>query len=289
MLLVLAASAVRQRLARASARATARTGADGARRPTATSEPCARDFRSVADSPHLRHLAALVLLGTTGAALVEYLFKARAVRDVRPRRSSAAFFRALLRRNQPRHASPPDAPEPGRCSSGSAWGCRRARRRSRCSPAASPRLLAPGFGSVLVARAGESIFRGSWFRSWYELFYTPIPAAEKRAAKSVIDVALRSTGRCGRRRAGAARRAAHAALFVVHHSLARDRRVGGRHRRRQPAESLVHPHARKQPGQPGRRHRRVAYRRRRDRGWYLRRIRHDADRGGGAMSAPARR
>ena len=33
----------------------------------------------VADAPYLRNLALLVLLGTTGAALVDYLFKAQAV------------------------------------------------------------------------------------------------------------------------------------------------------------------------------------------------------------------
>ena len=32
------------------------------------------------------------------------------------------------------------------------------------------------------------MFRSSLFRAGYELFYTPIPAAEKRAAKSLIDV-----------------------------------------------------------------------------------------------------
>src|SRR6266550_1191428 len=55
-------------------------------------------------------------------------------------------------------------------------------------------LVAPGFGSLIVARGGESVFRASWFRAGYELFYTPIPVAEKRAAKSVIDVAFDRLG-----------------------------------------------------------------------------------------------
>ena len=38
-------------------------------------------LRVVADAPHLHHLAALVLLGTTSAALLDYLFKARAARE----------------------------------------------------------------------------------------------------------------------------------------------------------------------------------------------------------------
>ena len=43
-------------------------------------------------------------------------------------------------------------------------------------------------GSLIAARGGESVFRGSLFRTGYEIFYTPIPSDEKRAAKSIIDV-----------------------------------------------------------------------------------------------------
>ena len=35
-------------------------------------------------------------------------------------------------------------------------------------------LFAPGFTSLIVARAGEAVFRGSFFRSGYELSFTPI-------------------------------------------------------------------------------------------------------------------
>jgi len=150
-------------------------------------------FQVVADSPHLRHLAALVLLGTTGAALVEYLFKARAYETLGPGDHLLRFFslyyaatsfvtlllqtllsRAMLERfglGLPM-STPSIALLAGSVTS----------------------LLAPSFGGVIVTRAGESIFRGSWFRSSYELFYTPIPAAEKRAAKSVVDVAFDRLG-----------------------------------------------------------------------------------------------
>ena len=55
-------------------------------------------------------------------------------------------------------------------------------------------LMAPGLASLVVARGGESVFRSSLYRAGYELFYTPIPAAEKRAAKSLIDVAFDRLG-----------------------------------------------------------------------------------------------
>ena len=55
-------------------------------------------------------------------------------------------------------------------------------------------LLAPGLQGIVAARAGESVFRGSLFRAGYELFYTPILPAEKRAAKSLIDVGVDRLG-----------------------------------------------------------------------------------------------
>src|SRR4051812_6609361 len=150
-------------------------------------------LRVIAESPHLRHLAALVLLGTTSAALVEYLFKARAFETLGPGDHLLRFFsfyyaatsfvtllvqlllsRAVLDRFglAMTMSTPSIALLAGSVAA----------------------LIAPSFGAVMVTRAGESIFRGSWFRSSYELFYTPIPAAEKRAAKSVVDVAFDRLG-----------------------------------------------------------------------------------------------
>src|SRR5262249_56462958 len=55
-------------------------------------------------------------------------------------------------------------------------------------------LIAPGLGSLVVARGGESVFRSSFFRAGYELFYTPVPPDEKRAAKTLIDVGFDRLG-----------------------------------------------------------------------------------------------
>jgi ATP/ADP translocase len=145
--------------------------------------------RVLAGAPHLRSLMTLVLLGTVGAALLDYLFKARAVEAFGRGDSLLRFFsiyyaatslvafvlqtfgsRAVLERFGLGLAtgSPSIALLAGSVAS----------------------LVTPGFGSVLVARGGEAAFRSSWFRSGYELFYTPLAATERRAAKSIIDVAL---------------------------------------------------------------------------------------------------
>jgi ATP/ADP translocase len=147
----------------------------------------------VAEAPHLSHVAALVLLGTTSAALLEYLFKTRAVQAFGAGDQLLRFFAAyyagtslvtfvlqtatsrlvLERFGLGLTASTPSIA----LIAGSLVS-----------------LVAPGLGSLLVARGGEAIFRGSWFRAGYELFYTPIPTHEKRAAKTVIDVGFDRLG-----------------------------------------------------------------------------------------------
>jgi hypothetical protein len=55
-------------------------------------------------------------------------------------------------------------------------------------------IVAPGLESIVVGRSGESVFRGSLFRASYEIFYTPMEASERRAAKSIIDVGFDRLG-----------------------------------------------------------------------------------------------
>jgi hypothetical protein len=150
-------------------------------------------LKALAGAPHLQHLAALVLFGTISAALLEYLFKARAVQTFGPGDNLLRFFAlyyagtsvitfllqastsgAVLGRFGLAITS--SAPSIGLLT-GSIAG-----------------LVWPGFASVLLARGAESVLRGSWFRAGYELFYTPIAPAEKRAAKSIVDVAFDRLG-----------------------------------------------------------------------------------------------
>jgi ATP:ADP antiporter, AAA family len=150
-------------------------------------------LRAIAEAPHLRHLVVLVLLGSTSAALLDYLFKVKAVEAIgtgdRLLRFFALYYAAislltfvlqvvssrtvLNRFGLGLTTSTPSIA----LLAGSIGG-----------------LVTPGFGSLAMARAGESIFRGSWFRAGYELFYTPIPAAEKRAVKSLVDVSVDRLG-----------------------------------------------------------------------------------------------
>src|SRR5262245_24373171 len=144
-------------------------------------------LRVLHEAPYLRNLAWLVLLGTTSAALVDYLFKAQAIeafgRGDNLLRFFALYYAAtsVLAFALQTSASRMVLERFGLAvSTGTPAGALLA--------GSVVSLVAPGFGSLLVARGGESVFRSSFFRAGYELFYTPIPADEKRAAKTLIDV-----------------------------------------------------------------------------------------------------
>ncbi len=161
--------------------------------PELTPEPAWSGVRVLVERPYLRQLALLVLLGTTSAALIDYLFKAQAVSTFGTGENLLRFFamyyaavslvtvavQAALNRLALEHmglalttATPSLALMAGSLGA----------------------LAAPGLESAMVARGGETVFRNSLFRSAYEVFYTPIPVGEKRAAKSIIDVGFDRLG-----------------------------------------------------------------------------------------------
>jgi ATP:ADP antiporter, AAA family len=145
------------------------------------------------DTPYLRDLAALVLLGTTGAAILDYAFKVQAVssfgRGDTLLRFFALYYAAVsvvtfvVQASSNRFALEKfglavSAGTPSIAMIATTTGA----------------IVAPGLESIVAARAGESVFRGSLFRSAYELFYTPLPPSEKRAAKPLIDVGFDRLG-----------------------------------------------------------------------------------------------
>src|SRR5439155_4038122 len=159
----------------------------------ANAEPSRSALRVLSEAPYLRNLAALVLLGTTGAALVDYLFKAEALETFGRGDALLRFF-ALY------YAGTSLLAFALQTSASLAVLERFGLAVSAATPSGAvlagslASLVAPGLGSLLVARGGESVFRSSFFRAGYELFYTPIPADEKRAAKTLIDVGFDRLG-----------------------------------------------------------------------------------------------
>ena len=192
MLPVLAAASlycawVIRRLAVSYARATAAKAVDVA--PDLAPEPPRPGLRVLHDAPYLRNLAGLVLLGTLSAALLDYLFKAQAV---------AAFGRSegLIRFFAFYYSATSLITFALQTSSARFSLERLGLAATTGTPSIAVLvggvvgLIAPGLPSLVAARGSESVFRGALFRSAYELFYTPMPPAERRAAKSLIDVGV---------------------------------------------------------------------------------------------------
>lgn len=138
-------------------------------------------------APFLWSLAVLVLLGTTSAALLDYLFKSGATLEYGKGPGLVRFFAlfytgaqvltflvqtVVARFSLERLGLSRTVMALPLAVGGGAAGA----------------LLVPVFPMVASVRALELILRGSLFRSGYELFYTPIPARDKRAVKTLIDV-----------------------------------------------------------------------------------------------------
>jgi ATP/ADP translocase len=161
--------------------------------PELAAESPASGLRVLAHTAYLRNLAAIVTLGTIAATLADYAFKVQAVNAFDPGDELLRFFAIY-------YAAISLLSFVVQSVIGAAALQRLGLALTTSTPSVALLLgsvgaiLAPGLEGALVARGAESIFRGSLFRTGYEIFYTPVPAAEKRAAKSIIDVGFDRLG-----------------------------------------------------------------------------------------------
>jgi hypothetical protein len=150
-------------------------------------------LRVLANAPFLRNLAALVLLSALSAALLDFLFKSKAFSAIEPGAPLLRFFAwyyaaagvlvFVVQTGAHRFALD-----------------RLGLARTVMAPAVAVvagglgAIVFPGWAGITMARGAESVLRGSLFRSAYEIFFTPVPVADKRAAKSLIDVGVDRIG-----------------------------------------------------------------------------------------------
>ncbi len=142
---------------------------------------------------YLRNLAAMVLLTTTAAGLLDYVFKAAVVAEYVEKAERQRFFAIFY------------------TSSSLATFLLQALLGSRMlhrfgiavtmgtlpvisGIGAVLNFVFPGVWTATVLRGGELALHSSLFRAGYEQHYTPIPPREKRPAKSVNDVVVDRTG-----------------------------------------------------------------------------------------------
>ncbi|HSI03980.1 MAG TPA: Npt1/Npt2 family nucleotide transporter, partial [Myxococcota bacterium] len=142
---------------------------------------------------YLRNLAAMVLLTTTAAGVLDYVFKAAVVAEYVEKAERQRFFAIF-------YTSASLATFLLQALLGS-----RMLHRFGIAVTMGTLPVISGIGAVLnfvfpgvwtatVLRGGELALHSSLFRAGYEQHYTPIPPREKRPAKSVNDVVVDRTG-----------------------------------------------------------------------------------------------
>ncbi|MGH9592583.1 MAG: hypothetical protein ACRD5L_05790 [Bryobacteraceae bacterium] len=141
----------------------------------------------ISGAPYLVLLAVFVLLVAMSAASLDYLFKYKAVEYFHKEPTLTRFF-ALF------YAGTSVVTFGMQALMSGFWLRRFGPGRTvvtlpiAVAGASVFSLFMPGTISVIMSRAIEQLLRGSLYRSGYELFYTPMPAAEKRSIKTVIDI-----------------------------------------------------------------------------------------------------
>jgi ATP:ADP antiporter, AAA family len=158
-----------------------------------SAETAISGFRVLKATPYLSQMAILVMLGTVAETLLDYVLKAQALGTFTQGQELMRFFAlfytaislvtflvqaALSRYSLQRFGLTATMSTMPFAVAAGGFGA----------------LIWPGLLSTGFVRAAQSVLRSSLFRSGYELLYGPVPPAEKRAAKTIVDVGFDKLG-----------------------------------------------------------------------------------------------
>ena len=141
----------------------------------------------ISGAPYLVGLAAVVMLISMSAAGLDFLFRSRALAQFGKGAGLSRFFAIF-------YTSISLATFALQAGLGRIWLNRFGPGRTvsvlpiAVTGVSLVSLFIPGAVVIFFNRGLEVLLRGSFFRSGYELFYTPMPAAERRSVKTVIDI-----------------------------------------------------------------------------------------------------
>jgi AAA family ATP:ADP antiporter len=159
----------------------------------AAAAPGRSGWATLRDVPYLRNLAALVGLTAFLDVVLDYLLAAAAVARFGaggPLMSFFAMFHAVA--GLLALVAQAALVRPLLMRAGPAWTLAAPALFTAAGAAAA--AMAPHLLTLALLRGGHAVLRNSAFRSGYELLYTPVPGAQKRPAKVVIDVACERAG-----------------------------------------------------------------------------------------------
>ncbi len=162
-------------------------------RPPAATAPARSGLKVLATTPYLRLLVALVVLATIAEGALDYVFKFEAKTEYGSGpallRVFALFYTgiSLLSFAAQSLLSRPALERIGlaRTAGTLPW---------TVAVGGGIALAAPGLIGAALARGAEAVARNSLYRASYELLFTPLPPAEKRATKPLVDVGLVRVG-----------------------------------------------------------------------------------------------
>jgi hypothetical protein len=150
-------------------------------------------WRVLADTPYLRSLGALILLGTTAAVFVDYVLKVEVTTSFAGGAALGQFFSLyyaainLITFAIQTFGSRVIIEKLGLVAAASAPSL-------ILALGSVLAIIAPGLQNLIIAHGGEKVARGSLHRTGYEQFYTPLAPGDRRAVKATIDVGLARTG-----------------------------------------------------------------------------------------------
>ncbi len=150
-------------------------------------------LRAIGTTPYLRTLVAVVLLTTLAEGLLAFVFKAHAkaayteahdlLRLFAVLNMSVALLTLLSQMAFSRRAL--EGLGLARTVGMLPW---------TTAVGGAAALAVPGLGSAMLARGAQSVVRDSLYRSGYELLFTPLAPAVRRAAKPLVDVGVLRAG-----------------------------------------------------------------------------------------------
>jgi len=147
----------------------------------------------ISGAPYLLGLAALVMLAAMSASTLDFLFKAQAAAHFAKGAPLTRFF-AIFNTATSVITFGVQVGFSGMWLKRFGPGKTVAALPMAITGASLASIFAPGLVALTLSRAIEILLRGSVYRSGYELFYAPMPEAEKRSTKSVIDIGAERLG-----------------------------------------------------------------------------------------------
>jgi AAA family ATP:ADP antiporter len=147
----------------------------------------AAGFRYIRSNRYLSTLAALVLVVTMSAGLIDYVFKSGVAGVLGRSEDLVTFFAMFYALSSlgtfllQSFVAPVFFQRFGLTQSLMALPF-------ACLAGIAGRVLVPGLPGYAMLRGFEAVIRGSIYRSGYEVCYTPVTNREKRASKTIIDV-----------------------------------------------------------------------------------------------------